>query len=73
MTSFLQVTQIIAGVLLVLSVLLQHRGTGLGGAFGGEGMSYRSRRGVEKILLRATVLLAVIFLLAVIAQLLIPA
>jgi len=73
MTSFLQVTQITAGVLLVLSVLLQHRGTGLGGAFGGEGMSYRSRRGVEKILLRATVLLAVIFLLAVIAQLLIPA
>lgn len=73
MTSFLQVTQIIAGVLLVISVLLQHRGTGLGGAFGGEGMSYRSRRGVEKILLRATVLLAVIFLLAVIAQLLIPA
>jgi protein translocase SecG subunit len=73
MTSFLQVTQIIAGVLLVVSVLLQHRGTGLGGAFGGEGMSYRSRRGVEKILLRATVLLAVIFLLAVIAQLLIPA
>ncbi len=73
MTSFLQVTQIIAGVLLVISVLLQHRGTGLGGAFGGEGMSYRSRRGVEKILLRATVLMAVIFLLAVIAQLLIPA
>lgn len=73
MTSFLQVTQITAGVLLIVSVLLQHRGTGLGGAFGGEGMSYRSRRGVEKILLRATVLLAVIFLLAVIGQLLIPA
>lgn len=73
MTSFLQVTQITVGALLVVSVLLQHRGTGLGGAFGGEGMSYRSRRGVEKILLRATVLLAVMFLLSVIAQLLIPA
>jgi protein translocase SecG subunit len=73
MTSFLQVTQITAGVLLVLSILLQHRGTGLGGAFGGEGMSYRSRRGVEKLLLRATVVLSTIFLLAVIAQLLLPA
>ncbi len=73
MTSFLQVTQITAGVLLVVSILLQHRGTGLGGAFGGEGMSYRSRRGVEKLLLRATVLMAAIFLLSVIAQLLIPA
>jgi protein translocase SecG subunit len=73
MTSFLQVTQIVAGVLLVLSVLLQHRGTGLGGAFGGEGMSYRSRRGIEKVLLRATVLTAVVFLISVIAQLLIPA
>ncbi len=73
MTSFLQVTQIVVGILLVLSVLLQHRGTGLGGAFGGEGMSYRSRRGIEKVLLRATVLLAVIFLISIIAQLLIPA
>lgn len=71
MTSFLQVTQITTGILLVISVLLQHRGTGLGGAFGGEGMSYRSRRGIEKLLLRASVLFATVFLLAVIAQLLI--
>lgn len=73
MASFLQVTQITSGILLIISVLLQHRGTGLGGAFGGEGMSYRSRRGVEKLLLRATVLMATVFLLAVLAQLLIPA
>lgn len=72
MTSFLQVTQIVAGILLVIAVLLQHRGTGLGGAFGGEGMSYRSRRGIEKLLLRASVLFATIFILAVVAQLLIP-
>ena len=73
MISFLQVTQVIAGLLLIVSILLQHRGTGLGGAFGGEGMSYRSRRGVEKLLLRATVVFAVIFLISVIAQLLIAA
>ncbi|QQG50344.1 MAG: preprotein translocase subunit SecG [Candidatus Berkelbacteria bacterium] len=72
MTSFLQVAQIAAGLLLVIAVLLQHRGTGLGGAFGGEGMSYRSRRGIEKLLLRASVIFATVFVLAVIAQLLIP-
>lgn len=71
MTNALQVTQVISGILLVISILLQHRGTGLGGAFGGEGMSYRSRRGVEKLLLRATVLFAAIFLVVVIAQILI--
>jgi preprotein translocase subunit SecG len=72
MASFLQVTQISSGILLVASILMQHRGAGLGGAFGGEGMSYRSRRGVEKLLLRATVVLAAIFLLSILAQLLIP-
>jgi protein translocase SecG subunit len=73
MASFLQVTQITSGILLIISVLLQHRGTGLGGAFGGEGMSYRSRRGIEKLLLRTTVLMATVFLLSLLAQLLIPA
>jgi len=72
MTSFLQVTQIVSGILVIVAVLLQHRGTGLGGAFGGEGMSYRSRRGVEKLLLRASVFFGTVFLLTVLAQLLIP-
>ena len=62
MAHLIQVSQVTSGILLILSVLLQHRGTGLGGAFGGEGVSYRSRRGVEQLLFRATVVLAAIFL-----------
>ena len=69
MTNFLETSQVISGILLILSVLLQHRGTGLGGAFGGEGVSYRSRRGVEQLLFRGTILLAAIFLVCSVAQL----
>jgi len=69
MASFLQVSQVIAGIILVISILLQQRGTGLGGAFGGEGASYRSRRGVEGVLFKATILLSAYFLVVSIAQL----
>lgn len=55
----------------MIAVLLQHRGTGIGGAFGGEDLSYRSRRGIEKFLFRLTIVMSTIFLLAAIAQLLI--
>lgn len=71
MKTFLEIVEIIAGVLLVISVLFQHRGTGLGGAFGGQDMSYRSRRGLERFLLRATIVLAAVFLVTAIAQLLV--
>ncbi len=61
MQNILNYIQICVGILLITSILLQHRGTGLGGAFGGEGNVYRSRRGAEKFLFNATVALAVIF------------
>lgn len=69
MAQFLQVSQVISGIILIVFVLMQQRGTGLGGAFGGEGVSYRSRRGVEKVLFRGTVLFAAVFLVSSIAQL----
>ncbi len=61
MKNILNYIQITVAVLLTLSILLQHRGTSLGGAFGGEGNVYRSRRGAEKFLFVATIVLAVIF------------
>lgn len=69
MAAILQVSQIGSAILLVIVILLQHRGTGIGGAFGGEDLSYRSRRGVEKLLFRATILFGAILLVSVIAQL----
>ena len=57
------VAQMILAVALIASILLQQRGTGLGGAFGGEVTAYRSRRGIERTLFRLTIVLAVLFVL----------
>ncbi len=53
--------QIIISVLLVVTVVLQSRGTDAGLAFGGGGESFRSKRGMEKVLFYATIILAVLF------------
>ncbi len=57
----LSIAQIVIGILLVAAVLLQARGTGLGGVFGGEGNIYRTKRGVERVLFFATIVLAILF------------
>jgi len=54
--------QVISATFLIISVLLQQRGTGLGGAFGGSGISYRTKRGAEKFLFIFTILMAISFL-----------
>ena len=57
------IAQGILAVALIAAILLQQRGTGLGGAFGGEVTAYRSRRGIERTLFRLTILLAVLFVI----------
>ena len=57
----LDIIQITSAIALVISILLQNRGTGLGAAFGGEGNVYRTKRGMEKNLFKATIVLAIIF------------
>lgn len=71
MKTFLNVVQIILSILFIVSILFQSRGQGMSGSFGGGGEFYRSRKGVEKILLKATVLLAVLFLASSIANILV--
>ena len=58
----LNIIQIIVSVILIAVILLQNRGTGLGAAFGGEGTIYRTKRGLEKSLHIATIVLVIIFL-----------
>jgi len=57
----LQIVQIIISILLMVAILLQNRGVGLSGVFGGSGNIYRTKRGVEKKLFIATIILAVLF------------
>jgi preprotein translocase subunit SecG len=59
----LVVAQMILAAALVAAILLQQRGTGLGGAFGGEVTAYRSRRGIERTLFRLTIALAILFVI----------
>lgn len=55
--------QIVLSVLLVGGIVLQQRGAGLGGAFGGDNFSstFYKRRGAEKFLFQATIIIAILF------------
>ena len=70
MKQTLMIVQIVLAVMLIISILLQHRGTSLGGAFGSEGAVYRSRRGTEKFLFYSTVTIALLFVILAIINLL---
>ena len=61
MNPVLAAGQLIVSVALVFSVLLQSRGSGLGGTFGGDSSVYRSRRGIERRLWQFTIVLLVLF------------
>jgi len=67
MTNTFKIFQIIFAILLMIAILLQQRGSGLGMAFGGQGNVYRSRRGIEKVLFIATIVIAILFCLTALA------
>lgn len=62
MKEALLILQIILSVLLALAILLQQRGAGLSATFGGTGGFYTSKRGAEKVLHVATIVLGILFL-----------
>ncbi len=55
--------QDLVGIMLMLAILFQARGSGLSATFGGDSSVYRSRRGVERRLWQFTIVLAVLFCL----------
>ena len=59
----LLITQAILAILLMASILMQNRGSGLGAVFGGDFGGYHTKRGFEKFLFRASVILAILFAL----------
>ena len=58
--NLLLIAQVIVAVGLVVCILLQQKGSGVGGVFGGESTAYRSKRGVEKMLHYSTIVFAVL-------------
>ena len=61
LATFLNGAQIILAILVVTSILLQARGSGLGSAFGSEGNVYRAKRGIEKRLFHLSIIFAILF------------
>ena len=55
------IIQFILSALLIAVILLQQKGTGLSGVFGGSSNIYSTKRGVDKILYTATIVISVIF------------
>ncbi|MEO7904569.1 MAG: preprotein translocase subunit SecG [Candidatus Saccharimonadales bacterium] len=70
--TFLQIVTVGSAALMMLAILLQQRGASLGAGFGSSGELYTTRRGLDKNLFEASVVLAVIFILSILVSLLLP-
>lgn len=71
MEKTLSVIQIALSVLLMISILLQNRGAGLSAAFGGDMSGFYTKRGLEKFLFFATIVLGGLFIINAIATLIV--
>ena len=63
MITYLNIAQIMVSKALILALLFQVRGGGLGGIFGTPDTVYRTRRGLERSLFRFTIALVILFVL----------
>lgn len=68
---FLNVMIFVSAILLILLILLQQRGASLGAGFGGSGELNTERRGLEKSLFNATIIVVVVFVLSILAILIV--
>ena len=64
MSQVLLAIQIITGIILVVLILMQSKGTGLGTTFGSNFSFYGTKRGAERILFIGTIVVSVIFLVS---------
>ncbi len=62
MQTYFSIAQIVLSTALILAILLQVRGGGLGGIFGQANTVFRTKRGVEKTLFQLTIVLVVLFI-----------
>lgn len=61
---------VVSALLMVTAILLQARGASLGAGFGSSGELFTTRRGTDKSLFEATIVLAVLFVGSLLASLL---
>lgn len=70
-SALLQTATIVSAILMSLCILLQARGASLGAGFGSSGELFTTRRGIDKSLYEATIVLAVIFVMSILVNLII--
>ena len=63
MATFLLIAQIILGLALTVLIVVQTQNSGAGSVFGSDTTVYRTRRGLEKTMYQATIVLSIIFVL----------
>ena len=63
MQTYLNIAEIVVSIALILVILFQVRGGGLGGIFGQADTVYRTKRGVEKTLFQFTIALSILFII----------
>lgn len=73
LSSIFRIITLISAVLIIILILLQQRGASLGAGFGGSGELFTTRRGLDKSMFNATIVLVVIFVFSILGILLIPA
>ncbi len=68
LVSVLPYAEIILSILLIVGIVLQQRGATLGGAFGGDNFAstFYKRRGAEKFLFNATIVVAILLVISAI-------
>ena len=72
MKTYLDIALIITSIALIISVILQSKGVGLGGLTGGDtGGVFTARRGIEKTLFYITIGLSVLFFILIISLIII--
>jgi preprotein translocase subunit SecG len=71
---YIDIAMIITSIALIVSVILQSKGAGLGGLTGGDtGGVFTARRGIEKVLFRVTIVLSILFFVLAVAATMVTA
>jgi len=69
MKNYIIIAQIVISAFLIVSILLQQRGTALGSSFGESGGFYSTRRGIQKKIFWATIVFGFLFVVAALSNL----
>jgi len=68
----LKIVSAVSAGIMIVAILLQNRGSGLGSTFGGDSNVYRTKRGMEKVLLIITIACAFLFFGSLLAGIVVP-